>query len=323
MSTRLPLDRVTGLSLDPGANVVVRGVVTTSVDGSVFDAAMQADGLSPGALRAGGLFDLAAGGLRLVEQHPDRHEYVLASTGTVSPACAAAGVESPCLVPRLAVLAHERLKTAGELADTLRGSVELEGVIAPPVPLVAPSTLSGLSVSSIIVLVAGACWIAFVTVRRRARTALGRIRKAARETLRATRRDPTLDRVRAEVRAMVVRAADLDVARKACASRLARIDRTALERRREATARSQSPDAVETLAWLSAEQAEAARLESDLSSSVLGMDRIESALRVITLRVREHRGTRARVAGDGVEAAAAELSIRDEALDEAERALHV
>lgn len=43
MATPLPLDRVTALVLDPGAQVVVRGVVSTSLDGSTFDVAMQAD----------------------------------------------------------------------------------------------------------------------------------------------------------------------------------------------------------------------------------------------------------------------------------------
>ena len=96
----------------------------------------------------------------------------------------------------------------------------------------------------------------------------------------------------------------------------------ALDRKRDAYARSSSPEAAETLAWLTAECAEAERLESDLSSSMLGLQRIESALRVVTLRVREHRGTRARVARhDPVDGAAAELHLRDEARAEADRAI--
>ena len=121
---------------------------------------------------------------------------------------------------------------------------------------------------------------------------------------------------------MLARARELDDARRACARRLARIDRATLDRKRDAYARSTSPEAAETLAWLTAEQAEAERLESDLSSSVLGLQRIESALRVVTLRVREHRGTRARIAHhDPVDAAATELHLRDEAEREAEHAL--
>jgi hypothetical protein len=268
------------------------------------------------------LFDLASGGLRLVEQHPERHEYVLASSGDAGVACASAGVPSPCLVPRVASLAHERLKTQGELLATLHGGVELDGVIAAPLPLVAPATLARASVAGVLVL---AVVLSLLLVRwphRRSRTALGRVRAAARVALRALRGDTSSDRLRSEIRAMLVRAHELDEARRACARRLSRIDRGALDRKRDAYARSTSPEAAETLAWLTAEQAEAERLESDLSSSVLGLQRIESALRVVTLRVREDRGTRARIGrGDPVDAAAAELRIRDEALEETARVI--
>lgn len=322
MGTALPLDRVSGLALDPGATVVVRGLVTTSIDGSAFDALTQTDGLAAPAVRADGLFDLAAGGLRLVVQHPERHEYQLASTGTVGPGCAAAGIDSPCLVPRLAVLAHARLRTASELAGTLTGGLELEGAIAAPPPPMAPETVSALSIAAVLAALATVAWLTFVVMRRRARTALGRVRIAAREAIRATRRDPTLERVRVQVRAMLERAAQLEAARRACIAKLSRIDRSSIERRREAAARSTSPDAAEALTWLTEEQAEAHRLECDLSSSVLGLERIESALRVVTLRARQHRGTRARVErGDPVDAAALELALRDEAMVEAERSI--
>jgi hypothetical protein len=322
MATALPLDRITSLALDPGASVVVRGLVTTSVDGSSFDAAMQWDGLSPGASRPGGLFDLEAGGLRVAEQHPEKHEYVLASTGGAGPACAAGGVASPCLVPRLASLAHERLRTQAELASTLHGGLELEGVLAPPVPAPAHAIVSMLTIVALVAAVATTAAALLAWLRRRSFSALGRIRSAAREALKSTHGDATLDRVRREVHAMVARARVLDDARRVGARRLARIDRVALDRRRAACARSADPDAAEALTWITAEQAEAERLAGDVSSSVLGLQRIESALRVITLRVREHRGTRARIARhDPVDAAAAELQLRDEARDEVDRAM--
>ena len=318
MATPLPLDRVTALALDPGARVVVHGLVTTSVDGSSFDPVMQWDGLSPGASRSGGLFDLASGGLTVVEQHPERHEYALAYAGGPAPACAVAGVGAPCLAPRLGELAHERLKTQGELAATLKGGVELEGVIAPPA--VAPDVLGKGALLLTLLLVAAFSIALLRWLRGRSRTALGRVRSAGRVALGAIRGDTSLDRLRAEVRSMLARARELDDARRACARRLSKIDRATLDHKRDAYARSTSPEAAETLAWLTAEQAEAERLESDLSSSVLGLQRIESALRVVTLRVREERGTRARIARhDPVDAAAAELSIRDEAQREAER----
>jgi hypothetical protein len=322
MPTALPLDRVTSLAVDPGASVVVRGLVTTSVDGSSFDAVAQWDGLSPGASRPGGLFDLAAGGLRIAEQHPERHEYVLASTGTAGPACAAAGASSPCLVPRLASLAHERLRTQTELAATLHGGVELEGVVAPIVGPPSGEIVSMLTIIALAAALAGVAAAALSWARSRSRSALGRVRSAAREALRATRGDTTLDRVRREVRSMIDRARQLDDARRACSRKLSTIDRASLDRKRAACAQSADPEAADALAWLTAEQAEAERLAGDVSSSVLGLQRIESALRVITLRVREDRGTRARIArNDPVDAAAAELHLRDEARDEVDRAM--
>jgi hypothetical protein len=322
MGTPLALDRLTALELDTGGQIVLQGAVSTSVDGSVFDVAMQADGLSPGAMRAGGLFDLAAGGLRIVQQNVDLHVYTLAATGTVGPGCTAAGIGTPCLVPRLAVLAHERLKTTGELARTLSGGVQLEGVIAPPVAPVSPQVASVLSGGAVVATLAVFAWVALLVRRRRAQSALGRVRAAAREAVRATRSDPTLERVRAQVHAMLARAEQLDEARRACAARLARVDRLSLERRREAMARSNAPEAAEALAWVTAECAEAARLQSDLSSSLVGLERIESALRVVSLRTRQGRGTRARIAhSDPVDGAAAELVLREEALVEVEAAI--
>jgi hypothetical protein len=317
MGTPLPLDRVTALALDPGASVVVRGLTTTSVDGSSFDAAMQWDALAAGTSRAGGLFDLAAGGLRIVEQHPERHEYVLASRGGSGPACVAVGAPSPCLVPRLATLAHERLRTQTELAATLKGGVELEGVMAPPP--VAPQTAARLEAAGALLASMIALGLALAWVRRRRRTLLGRVHVAAREALHATRGDPSLDVVRAQVLAMLARARELDGSRRACARRLGQVDRTALDLKRRVYAGSQTPGATDALAWIAAEQDETLRLEHDLASSVLGIERIESALRVVTLRLREDRGTRARIARrDPVDGAAAELRLRDEAIAEAD-----
>jgi hypothetical protein len=306
MATTVALDRVTSLAIEPGAQLVVDGLVTTSLDGSVFDAAT--------------LFDLDAGGFRIAEQRAG-HEYALAATGRPGIACATAAVATPCLVPRIGALAHERLRTQGELAATLHGGVVIEQVVLPPSPASADLT-STLAVTSALLIIGAALGLALTSLRRRARSALGRVRTAARDALRATRGDATLQRVRREIDAMLARARVLEAARRACLGRLSTIDRVTLDRKRDAHARSTSPDAAETLAWLTAEQAEVERLESDLSSSVLGLQRLESALRVVSMRVREHRGTRARIArNDPADVAAAELELRDAARAEAEHAV--
>jgi len=167
-----------------------------------------------------------------------------------------------------------------------------------------------------------AAGLGLLWLHHRARTLLGRVRRAAREALRATRGDPTLDTVRTQVHAMVGRAEELEGTRVACARRLGRVDRTALDLKRRVYARSGAPEAVDALAWLAAEQDELLRVERDLASSVMGLQRIESALRVVTLRLREDRGTRARIARlDPVDGAAVELRLRDEAMEEANGAI--
>ena len=95
---------------------------------------------------------------------------------------------------------------------------------------------------------------------------------------------------------------------------------SALERRRLACERSGALDAAEGIAWVAAESEEESRLRSDLASSVIGLGRIESALRVVALRARKHRGIHARADhGDPVDLLAAELALREEAVAEADR----
>jgi hypothetical protein len=295
----LPLDRVTSLALEEGAQVEVHGRVVTAVDGQSFDPM--------------GLFDFPAGGLRVVEHDAARSAYGLAATGKTGEGCSKIGAPSPCLVPRLNVLAHERLRTVHELAATLSGGIELEAVPArDPLPeIVSKLTILGLCIASALVI----AWAAVALSRRGTRTALGRVRIAARQALRATRHDATLEPARNHIRALVDRAIELDAVRRACARKVLRIDRAALARREEACARSHVPEAADALACLTAERAEAARLEGEHAASVVALERIESALRIVALRVGGH-GPPSQP--DPVDALAAELDLRDRAIAEAD-----
>ena len=297
---RLPLDRVTALALDDGARVEVHGRVATTVDGATFDPM--------------GLFDFEAGGLCVVGHDATQSAYTLEATGEIAEGCAAVGAPSPCLVPRLAALAHERLRTAGELASTLSGGIELEARPARDglSAMVGKLTIAGLCIAGALMI----AWVAVVWPKRLARTAIGRVRIAARQALRAARGDATLDRARTQIRILVDRALELDTVRRACARRMDRIDRGALARRVDACARSPAPGAAGALACLTAEQAEAARLERDHASSVVELERIESALRVVTLRADARRGLSPK--SDPVDALVAELDMRDQAIVEAD-----
>ncbi len=188
----------------------------------------------------------------------------------------------------------------------------------------------------------GLAWTAVAVSRRAARTALGRIRIASRQALRATKGDATLVTARAQIRALVTRARQLDVQRRASARRLARIDRGALARRADACARSNVPIAATALASFAAESAAAEQLASDHGAAVLELERIESALRTVAMRVAgagrplvhvsvrslaslEHAertrvalGPGAHALADPVDALAGELDLREQAIAEAD-----
>ena len=131
----------------------------------------------PDVARDFGVSIATAGGLRLVEQHVDRHAYVYTPTGEPGPGCVAAGVSSPCLVPRLATLAHDRLRTRAELEASFAGTIDVEDAglsAAEPVKGSPWLLLAGLFVAGIAALaVCVARWL-----RRRAATPLGRVRAA-------------------------------------------------------------------------------------------------------------------------------------------------
>jgi hypothetical protein len=302
--------------------VVVRGQVGSSLDGSTFDAVTQRDRYprlagDPGP-RIGGLFDPEAGGLRVIEQDPERHVYRLAPTGAPAPACAAIGARA-CLAPRLGALAHERLVTEEDLAASLHGAVEAEPLPPAARPLVSPDEAGTIGWLAAVAAALGAAALARAVRRARAARAIGQVRLAAAQARRATGGDATLARARERIGALVERAEELERARAACAARLVRLDPVRLETRRAAWARSSAPGAEAALAALAAESAEADQLASDLAAAVAGLERIASALRAVALRARADRGTRAVAAHDDpVDLLAGELELRELAGREAE-----
>jgi hypothetical protein len=316
MGAAIALDRVTSLSVDRGVAVLVQGTMTTSIDGTEIDAVMQRRPPGNAAPQPGGLFDLEAGGFRIIEQHPERHEYVLVASGNAAPGCSAKGAGAPCLVPRIADLAHERLRARDAFAATLSGRIEVAAVLAAPAAPWPAARLGRIAAACALSLLAAAVLGLVVRwVRLRGRTPMGRIRASARTALAALRGDVTLDPVRGHIDLLLRRAFELESARQACDRRLGRIDFADLERRREASSRSPSPEAREALAWIDAEAAEAHRLRRDRESAKVGLERIASALAVVPLRAREHRDVRARLSGrDPVDALAEELGARDDAM---------
>ncbi len=267
---------IMALAMAPGDRVVVHGTVATSWDGARFPASA--------------LFDAEAGGLRVAENG------AFVATGAQGAACAAAGVSSPCLVPRLEELAHARLLTVEELRRTLSGSVVLE---LTPAPVPVSRTPLVLSVIAICAAIAGACAAALAFARRlRVRyeaTAMGAVHSAAHAARRATGNDPTLTALRADVERMVSEAREVARACQECEAALAR-------------PHGDFP----------AELAERERLQNDLLTARTRLSELAAALRLIPLRVREHRDLARRLGASPIERVSTELSLRDRALDESE-----
>jgi hypothetical protein len=306
--------------LASGGEVTFHGAVRTSNDGTVLDAVSRTDlvGADHEAVtRPGGLYDLAGSGLRVTMHNPATHEVRLVADGADAPACRARGISSPCLVPRVTELAHARLLTNEEFLASLSGRVD---ATIPHAPFVAPPPPShalsyGAGGAALAILVAAFAW----TARRRKSSPMGQVHAAAREARAATKKDKTLASVHARIDALVARALALEASREACEARLAKIDSKALGEKRTRLASSASPGAADALEWAENEQKEAERLAADLAASVAGIERVTSALRVIALHAREHRGVQVRVADDPVDAVGSELEMRDEAAAETDQ----
>jgi hypothetical protein len=164
--------------------------------------------------------------------------------------------------------------------------------------------------------------------------------------MRVTRRDPSLAVVRARIAPLVAHARKVDDARRASAAKLAEASRGDLLRRRArltersvvsrdppggwgaklpmlTPSRTINPDVVRALASLAAESLELARLESDVMSATAELERVASALRLVSLRASAPRAARGFASSeDHVAAMASELSLRMDAMREAERVAH-
>jgi hypothetical protein len=323
---RLLLERPFAVDLAPGAEIVVRGAVRTSFDGSVFDAATRTDTLGDGSTvtRPDGLFDLEAGGLRVASIDAKTHDVHLVATGAEAPACQAMGLAGACLVPRTDALAHERLMTRAEFIDSLSGTLSADA-LAPTPPSLARAYASDVAGLLIIGLLAVAVALFVRAIERRRSSALGQVHDAAREAREAIGEDRHLLPLRLQIGPLLARAQELEATRRECVKKLARVDRKKLERRRARWAGSTDPNAVETLAWINREIVEATRLEQDLRACDADLARVESALRVLALNARSHRVVRApehaETTHDPVAAAAREMELREEALRETEAVL--
>jgi len=120
-----PLDLFTvqPVALEPGGEIVLQGALHSRHDGAVLDGLTTT--IADRSV-SGGLLDAEAGGLRVVWRDPEQHRYRAIATGGAGPACQAASLPSPCLVPRTLELAQARLLTVADFAQSLSGEVMVE-----------------------------------------------------------------------------------------------------------------------------------------------------------------------------------------------------
>ncbi|AUX27857.1 hypothetical protein SOCEGT47_084550 [Sorangium cellulosum] len=183
------------VDVPPGGEIVLRGKLVCSTDGSIVDAATTTwpAGAPGGAsVDSGGLVDFAQGGFHVTRRDPEAHEVHAVATGGPAPACALAGVEAPCLPLRLLPLARMRLQTARELSGCLKGgiTVEVPGAVVPPVPPGAAPYVQG---AAVLLGVGALAAIGWAAQRRRARSPSGQLIALARRTRAKLRRaDPVV-----------------------------------------------------------------------------------------------------------------------------------
>lgn len=275
MSALLPqLLTATALAIEPGGSVTVAGAVESTYDGARIDASQ--------------MFDAAAGGLRVVERDGAR---VRMEPAGVGPTCAALGIASPCLVPRLTEHAHARLLDVESFRATLRGGFDVSIAAAPPPPSRAPAVLRAVALLTL----AAAAVAAFLAwLARVGSTPIGRVQAAARSARRAVGDEPTLVVVREEIDRLVEQARQVDRVLRTCSGELSRVrkigDRLAIEHEEER------------------------RLIRDVANARARLTEIAAALRLIPLRIREA----VRFGRSPVERIVEELGLRERAIAEAE-----
>jgi len=301
--------------LTPGEEIVLKGSLRTSFDGTVYDALTRTDTTPGGAVvRRGGIFEPESTGFRVASHDPKTHEVHLVVTGTSGAACAALGVAAPCLVPRIAEASQERLLTEQEFRATLTGALTAELPEAPPPPI--PPTRAGGLATSLFGLFLSV-FATFGLARAKRETPMAAVRRAAQKALTETKGNRAFDTMRAKIDELVRHAEKLDAVRETTEARLAKLDLRELEEKtRRLANQGASPDVK---AWAEKELDGALEVQKDHDKALAGLARVESALGVVALSSREEKGVRVDEAvKDALGDIEDELAIREAALAEAE-----
>lgn len=178
-TVKLSLDQlVQHVDVPPGGEIVLRGTYFCDRDASVIDAVTTTwPAETPGgaSIDPGGFVDLEGGGFHMTRRDPLTHEVHAIATGDASPACATAGVQSPCLPLRLVQLAQRRMITLPELKASLKAgelAVEVPDTVLPPVSPGAAPYLQG---AAVLLGLGALASLGLAAQRRRARSPAGQL----------------------------------------------------------------------------------------------------------------------------------------------------
>ncbi|HVK63652.1 MAG TPA: hypothetical protein VM694_04220 [Polyangium sp.] len=194
---RVPLDQpAVHVDVAAGQTITLRGFYTSKHDGSILDAATTTwPKEAPGGASVDpvGLVEVEAGGFHLTKRSVDTHEAELLATGSGAEACAAAGVQAPCLVVNKRIALQKRLMGWEEFKGSLAG----EGITAvlppPPVVEVAPGVMPYVQAGAGVVIAAALGFAAWTWKKKRDASPAGQMLSLARGVKDQLRRaDPVL-----------------------------------------------------------------------------------------------------------------------------------
>ncbi|MBK6692323.1 MAG: hypothetical protein IPG50_08980 [Myxococcales bacterium] len=217
--TTLDVATPEALPLAPGQTVTLRGELRTSFDGISYDAVARYEA---GAESLGGLIAIEGVGLRIASRA--RGAVVLEATGGDGAMCRGLGLTTPCIVPRSAELAHERLLSLAEFQATLSGNLSRETAGPPAEPVLSDELTTTLGVFGAGVLVVFTLGGVHALRKARAAKPAARASRAARLARRSLAGQPLSEPLLARIDAL------LGVVNRLSAS-LANIDAKLSERR--------------------------------------------------------------------------------------------
>ncbi len=173
MGKKLDLDRLAiPVDVAPGGKIRLAGSYTSTFDGAEIDAATTTwpSGAPGGAsVDPGGFVELKGTGLHLSSRDPATHEVVAVATGDEAPACAAAGVDGPCLILRTPKLAMSRLQSMSDWKQSLKGGITYEVLGAPVYAPAARAATHPAVLGAVGALALAAVGVAIFAMRKRKR----------------------------------------------------------------------------------------------------------------------------------------------------------